>query len=136
MSEAAAADAATVRTRENLLVRAEGLTDTIRERSDATEEDRRLAPETMQAMRESGIQRILQPARHGGAEAHFSGMADIVETDLHRLQRRRLVLDPVLLPQLPAGLLAGRGTGRDLGRDAGRHGGGRPDPELRPGRAR
>ena len=30
-------------------------------------------------MRGAGIHRILQPARHGGAEAHFSGMVDIVE---------------------------------------------------------
>ena len=80
MNEAASAGAAAVRTRENLLARAKGLMDAVRERSDETEETRRLAPETMQAMRDAGIHRILQPARHGGAEAHFSGMADIVET--------------------------------------------------------
>ena len=80
MNEAASAGAAAVRTRGNLLARAKGLMDTVRERSDETEETRRLAPETMQAMRDAGIHRILQPARHGGAEAHFSGMADIVET--------------------------------------------------------
>ena len=80
MNDAAAADTATVRIRENLLARSKGLMETVRERSDETEETRRLAPETMQAMREAGIHRILQPARHGGAEAHFSGMADIVET--------------------------------------------------------
>ena len=79
MNEAAASDAAAVRTRENLLARAKGLTETIRARSDETEEIRRLAPETMQAMREAGVHRILQPARHGGAEAHYSGMVDIVE---------------------------------------------------------
>ena len=79
MNEAAAADTATVRTRENLLARTEALIDTVRERTDETEETRKLAPETMQAMREAGIHRILQPARHGGAEAHFSGMVDIVE---------------------------------------------------------
>ena len=115
MNEAASAGAAAVRTRGNLLARAKGLMDTVRERSDETEETRRLAPETMQAMREAGIHRILQPARHGGAEAHFSGMADIVETISDRLQRRRLVPDPVLLPQLPARLLARRWAGRNLG---------------------
>ena len=66
-------------TRESLLDRARALVETVRERTDETEEARRLAPETMQAMRGAGIHRILQPARHGGAEAHFSGMVDIVE---------------------------------------------------------
>ena len=74
------AAAAAGTTREGLLARARGLVDTVRERSDETEEARRLAPEIMQAMRDAGIHRILQPARHGGAEAHFSGMVDIVET--------------------------------------------------------
>ena len=76
----ATADSTTGRTREGLLARARALTEEVHARSDETEELRRLPPETMQAMRESGIHRILQPARHGGAEAHFSGMADIVET--------------------------------------------------------
>ena len=79
MNDAAAADAAAGMTRESLLARARALVETVRERSDATEEARRLAPETMQAMRDAGIHRILQPARHGGAEAHFSGMVEIVE---------------------------------------------------------
>ena len=79
MNDAAAADAAAGMTREGLLARARALVETVRERSDATEEARRLAPETMQAMRDAGIHRILQPARHGGAEAHFSGMVEIVE---------------------------------------------------------
>ncbi len=80
MNEARAADRAAERaTREGLLARAQALVETVRARSDETEETRRLAPETMQAMREAGIHRILQPARHGGAEAHFSGMVDIVE---------------------------------------------------------
>ena len=79
MNDAAAADAAAGMTREGLLARARALVETVRERSDATEDARRLAPETMQAMRDAGIHRILQPARHGGAEAHFSGMVEIVE---------------------------------------------------------
>ena len=79
MNDAAAADAAAGMTRESLLARARALVETVRERSDATEDARRLAPETMQAMRDAGIHRILQPARHGGAEAHFSGMVEIVE---------------------------------------------------------
>ena len=81
MNEARAADrrAAERPTRAGLLAGAQALVETVRARSDETEEARRLAPETMQAMREAGIHRILQPARHGGAEAHFSGMVDIVE---------------------------------------------------------
>lgn len=80
MNDASATEGAAGRTRKGLLTRAQALVETVRERSDKTEETRRLAPETMQAMREAGIHRILQPARHGGAEAHFSGMVDIVET--------------------------------------------------------
>ena len=67
-------------TREGLLALARSLVDTVRERTDETEELRRLPHETVQAMRAAGIHRILQPARHGGAAAHFSGMVDIVET--------------------------------------------------------
>ena len=79
MNDAAAADAATGMTRGGLLARARALVETVRERSDETEQARRLPRGTMQAMRDAGIHRILQPARHGGAEAHFSGMVDIVE---------------------------------------------------------
>ena len=78
MNDASAAVAG--RTRETLLARAQALVETVRVRTDETEALRRLPPETMQAMREAGIHRILQPARHGGAEEHFSGMVDIVET--------------------------------------------------------
>ena len=67
-------------TRAGLLARATALVETVRERTDEAEQDRRLPAETMQAMRAAGLHRILQPARHGGVEAHFSGMVDIVET--------------------------------------------------------
>jgi 3-hydroxy-9,10-secoandrosta-1,3,5(10)-triene-9,17-dione monooxygenase len=67
-------------TRAELLGRAQGLVEAVLTRSDAAEEARRLPLETVQLMRAAGLHRILQPGRHGGAEAHFSGMADIVET--------------------------------------------------------
>lgn len=66
--------------RATLLGRARTLVKEIADRSDAAEQARRLPIETVQLMRAQGLHRILQPARHGGAEAHFSGMADIVET--------------------------------------------------------
>ncbi len=66
--------------REELFSRAQSLVETVRAKSDGTEENRRLAAETMEVMRKANLHRILQPGRHGGAEAHFSGMVDIVET--------------------------------------------------------
>ena len=66
-------------TRAGLLLRAQELVETVRARTDETEEARRLSDETMAAMRAAGLHRILQPGRHGGAEAHFSGMVDIVD---------------------------------------------------------
>jgi len=66
--------------RAELLARAQGLVGAVHERTDAADEARRLPLETVQLMRAEGIHRILQPARHGGAESHFSGMVDIVDT--------------------------------------------------------
>lgn len=63
-----------------LLQRAVGLVEAIHARSDVAEEARRLPLETVQLMRAQNIHRILQPTRHGGAAAHFTGMAEIVET--------------------------------------------------------
>ena len=75
-----AADGAAGLTRAGLLAGARALVETVRERSDEAEANRRLPADTMRAMRDAGVHRILQPARHGGAAAHFSGMVDIVET--------------------------------------------------------
>ena len=79
MNDATVSEAAPL-TRVGLLARAGALVETVRERTDEAERARRLPAETMQAMRAAGLHRILQPARHGGAEAHFSGTVDIVET--------------------------------------------------------
>jgi 3-hydroxy-9,10-secoandrosta-1,3,5(10)-triene-9,17-dione monooxygenase len=67
-------------TRASLLAKAEALVDLVATHSAETEEARKLSPAVMDAMRAAGIHRILQPGRHGGAEEHFSGMVDIVET--------------------------------------------------------
>jgi len=66
--------------RAGLLARAQGVVGAVRERSDQAEQDRHLPIETVELMRAEGLHRILQPTRHGGAAAHFSGMVDIVET--------------------------------------------------------
>ncbi|MGD9536832.1 MAG: acyl-CoA dehydrogenase family protein [Alphaproteobacteria bacterium] len=66
--------------RAGLLARAQGVVGAVRERSDQAEQDRHLPIETVELMRAEGLHRILQPARHGGAAAHFSGMVDVVET--------------------------------------------------------
>ena len=67
-------------TRPGLVARAAQLVEAVREHTDEAEQARRLSDEAMRVMREAGLHRILQPGGHGGAEAHFSGMVDIVET--------------------------------------------------------
>jgi alkylation response protein AidB-like acyl-CoA dehydrogenase len=52
----------------------------VRDQSAVAEQSRQLAEPAVQALRENGLHRILQPCRYGGGEAHFSGMVDIVET--------------------------------------------------------
>ena len=75
----AATPSETVLTRAGLLSQAQGLLEAVHARTGETEEARRLAAEIMADIRASGIHRILQPGRHGGAGAHFSGMVDIVD---------------------------------------------------------
>ncbi len=80
MNDATPAAAETTLTRAKLLARAEALVETVRARSEETEQLRRLSAETMAEMRAANMHRILQPAAHGGVGGHFSGMVDIVET--------------------------------------------------------
>jgi 3-hydroxy-9,10-secoandrosta-1,3,5(10)-triene-9,17-dione monooxygenase len=54
------------------------LIETLRNRAEATESLRRLPDETMADLRASGVARVLQPARYGGAEAPLSGMVDVL----------------------------------------------------------
>ena len=55
-------------TREEILGRARDLLPALKDRARATEERRSLPPETMQDLWDSGLLRILQPARYGGYE--------------------------------------------------------------------
>lgn len=62
--------------REELLGRAEQLIPALRERADATEELRRLPDETEKAFHDSGLFRMLQPARIGGSELDYDILID------------------------------------------------------------
>ena len=66
--------------RTKLMERAVQLVDLVRSYTDEAERQRRLSSDVVKAMRDAGLHRILQPQRHGGAAAHFSGMVEIVET--------------------------------------------------------
>lgn len=63
--------------RAELLGRAEQLVPVVRERADATEELRRLPDETERAFHDSGLFRMLQPARVGGSELDYSILIEI-----------------------------------------------------------
>jgi len=63
-----------------LLERAKALVPTLRERAPECDRLRRLPDETRADLRGAGLNRILQPARYGGAEAPFSGMVEILTT--------------------------------------------------------
>ncbi len=69
-----------VGTREELTARARALLPAIRARVDETERLRRLPQETVDELRAAGLQRLLQPAAYGGAEAHFGGFVDVIGT--------------------------------------------------------
>lgn len=64
--------------RETLVERAHKLIPVLRERAPRCDELGHLPDETREDLRNSGVARILQPARYGGAQAHFSGMVEIL----------------------------------------------------------
>ncbi len=64
--------------RATLVERAHKLIPVLRGRAARCDELGHLPDETRDDLRESGVARILQPARYGGAQAHFSGMIDIL----------------------------------------------------------
>lgn len=66
--------------RETLVERAQKLVPFLRERAPRCDELGRLPDETREALRDSGIARILQPQAYGGAESHLSGMVEILNT--------------------------------------------------------
>ena len=59
-----------VPTREELLHRARELSPILRERAQATEDNRKMLEENVQALIDAGFMRISQPASHGGYEMH------------------------------------------------------------------
>jgi 3-hydroxy-9,10-secoandrosta-1,3,5(10)-triene-9,17-dione monooxygenase len=63
-----------------LLARAEALVPVLRERAGRAEELRRLPDETIADLHQSGLFRILQPKRVGGAELPFRAIVEIVAT--------------------------------------------------------
>ena len=63
--------------REQLIERARALVPGLRDRAEATERARRLLDEAEREFHETGLFRILQPARYGGAEADFGIIVDV-----------------------------------------------------------
>jgi len=60
-----------------LCARAHDLIPVLVERAERTEELRQLPPESLRDLHESGLLRMLQPARLGGAELDFGALVDI-----------------------------------------------------------
>ena len=69
-----------VGTREELKARAQELVPEIRARVEETERLRQLPEETVNELRDAGLNRVLQPAAYGGGEAHFGGLVDVIST--------------------------------------------------------
>lgn len=61
----------------DLVGAARALTETVRARAPEAERNRRLHPETHEAMRDAGLYRVQMPARYGGFEMSHSAMLDI-----------------------------------------------------------
>ena len=65
-------------TREELISRARAMIPRLRERAAATEEARRLLPETVQEFTDAGFFRIVQPKRFGGFELGLDVLEEVV----------------------------------------------------------
>jgi alkylation response protein AidB-like acyl-CoA dehydrogenase len=50
----------------------------LRERAQATEKARRVSPETIEAFRQAGFFKLMQPARYGGYEYGFTAFIDVI----------------------------------------------------------
>src|SRR5438045_3243998 len=59
------------KTSEALLERARAMLPQLRERAHAAEQRRRLSDETIEAFRQAGFFRVLQPVRYGGLELDY-----------------------------------------------------------------
>src|SRR3954447_24934645 len=62
-----------------MIARAKALIPRLRDRASRTEELRRLPPETESELHESGLFRILQPKRVGGAELDYVSLVDCAD---------------------------------------------------------
>jgi alkylation response protein AidB-like acyl-CoA dehydrogenase len=69
--------------REELVARARALIPSLQAEADAAEQRRMIAPETITALRETGMFRILQPERFGGFEYDF-GMVIRINSEIGR----------------------------------------------------
>ncbi len=67
-----------VGTDSDLVARAEAMIPALRERAAATERDRQPSEQTRLDIKRSGIVQLFQPARYGGAEAHFRTGVDVL----------------------------------------------------------
>ena len=77
MRQGSDAERATAANREELIERAKELVPTLRERAAKAEELRRLPDETVRDFHDTGLFRMLQPARFGGAEMDYGILIDI-----------------------------------------------------------
>lgn len=64
-------------TREALVERARELVPMLREEAAASERDRRLTERAHRALRDAGLYRLFQPARHGGYEIGLGALVDV-----------------------------------------------------------
>ena len=64
---------------DSVVARAKALIPRLRDRASSTEELRRLPPETVRDLHESGLFRILQPKRVGGAELDYVALIDCAD---------------------------------------------------------
>src|ERR1700710_3116662 len=62
-----------------MIARARALVPQLRERASRTEELRRLPPETERDLHDSGLFRIMQPKRVGGAELDYVALVDFAD---------------------------------------------------------
>jgi alkylation response protein AidB-like acyl-CoA dehydrogenase len=62
----------------DLVSRAKSVGALVRERAERTEADRRVSDESIAAMRDAGLFRLMQPAIYGGYEYGFDALVDIV----------------------------------------------------------
>src|SRR6202008_3010198 len=63
-----------------LMTRARAITEIVRARAQETEDNRRVADDIIERMREAELFRVLQPAAYGGFEYGFDVFADLVAT--------------------------------------------------------